>query len=182
SKTASRTPDFNPQGRLPKRPPFSTILVPDLKTDGVVGPRTRRALRIATSRLGRPRIEEGFALGRFGRFARDVQTGRDDTRKLGTTIGKAFGPLFRPLGTALPKEGRVENLAFQATVNDLGPKVFEPDAFKPILEDGLIGPKTETAFGAVLPAAGPDRFTSRFGHNLGFFDFDDFGRTGRAFP
>jgi len=104
-----------------------------------------------------------------------VQTGRDDTRKLGATIGKAFGPLFRPLGTALPKQGRGENLAFQATVNDLGPKVFEPDAFKPIREDGLIGPKTETAFNAVLPAAGPDRFTSRFGHNLGFFGFDDFG-------
>lgn len=62
----------------------------------------------------RPKIEEGFALGRFGRFAQDVQVGRDDTRKLGTTIGKAFGPLFRPLGTALPKEGKAENVAFQA--------------------------------------------------------------------
>lgn len=123
----------------------------------------------------RPKIEEGFALDRFGRFAQDVQVGRDDTRKLGTTIGNAFGPLFRPLGTALPKEGKAENVAFQATLNDLGPKVFEPDAFKPIREDGLIGPRTETAFNAVLPAAGPDKFTSRLGHNLGFFDFEDFG-------
>lgn len=153
----------------------SPDIVADLKTDGIVGPKTRRALRIATSRLGRTKIEEGFALGRFGRFARDVQVGRDDTCKLGATISKAFGPLFRPLGTALPKQGRGENLAFQATLNDLGPKVFEPDAFKPIREDGLIGPRTETAFNAVLPAAGPDRFTLRFGHNLGFFDFDDFG-------
>ena len=148
---------------------------PDLKTDGVVGPKTRRALRFATANLGRPKIKEGFALGRFGRFASDVQTGRDDTRKLGTTIDKSFGPLFRPLGTSLPKAGRAENAAFQATLNDLGPRVFERDVFKPIREDGLIGPRTETSFNAVLPAAGADRFTSRLGHNLGFFDFDDFG-------
>jgi hypothetical protein len=145
----------------------------DLKTDGIVGPKTCRALRFATSRLGAPKIEEGFALGRFERFARGVQTGRDDTRKLGATIGKTFGPLFRPLGTALPKQGKAENVAFQSTINDLGPKVFEPDAFMPIREDGLIGPRTETAFRAVLPAAEADRFTSRLGHNLGFFDFDD---------
>jgi len=56
---------------------------PDLKTDGVVGPKTRRALRFAATNLGRPKIEEGFALGRFGRFASDVQTGRDDTRQPG---------------------------------------------------------------------------------------------------
>ena len=52
-------------------------------------------------------------------------------------------------------------------------KTAEPAAFMPIRADGLIGPRTETAFRAVLPAAEADRFTSRLGHNLGFFDFDD---------
>ncbi|MDA1091368.1 MAG: hypothetical protein O3A85_13780, partial [Proteobacteria bacterium] len=148
---------------------------PDLKTDGVVGPKTRQALRIATSNFGRPKIEEGFALGRFGRFAQDVQTGRDDPRNLSKMVDTSFGPLLRPQGMALPKQGKPENRALQATLNDLGPRVFEPDGFKPILEDGLIGPKTEAAFRAILPAAGPEILTSRLGHNMGFFDFDDFG-------
>jgi hypothetical protein len=60
-------------------------------------------------------------------------------------------------------------------INDIGSNVFGRDAFKPIKEDGFTGPRTESALNTVLPAAGPDRFTSRLGHNLGFFDFDDFG-------
>jgi len=181
----NRTPGIIPDVPLSKRPPFSTILVSDLKADGIVGPKTRRALKLATSRLGTPKIEEGLALGRFGRFARDVQTGRDDTRKLGSTIVNAFGPLFGT-GKPLPKPGentgiplirpdlgRGENTALQATVNDLGLQSFGRDKFKPIKEDGFIGPKTESAFNTVLPAAGPDTFTSRLGHHLGFFDFDD---------
>ena len=31
----------------------------------------------------------------------------------------------------------------------------------------------EVGIDTVLPAAGPDRFTSRLGHNLGFFDLGD---------
>jgi len=122
------------------------------------------------------KVEEGFALGRFGRLARDIHSGRADTRSLKPVIDRSFGPLFRPKGTALPKQSKPENLAFQSTINDLGPKVFEYDAFKPIREDGLIGPRTESAFNAILPATGPDRFTSRLGHNLGFFD-DDYDLT-----
>jgi len=80
-------------------------LAHDLKTDGVVGPKTRRALRLAASKLGRPKVEEGFALGRFGNFARDLQTGRADTRSLKPTTDKAFGPLFRPAVKVVRKEG-----------------------------------------------------------------------------
>ncbi|MCH8236660.1 MAG: hypothetical protein IIC06_00645 [Proteobacteria bacterium] len=172
----ARTPGIVARPAKFRRPPFSTILVPELKTDGVVGPKTRRALRIATSRLGFPKIEEGLALGRFGQFAQDVQTGRDDTRKLDRTINKSFGPLFRDPRSPWqrPNHPTEENLSFQATVNDLGSNVFGRDRFKPIKEDGLIGPRTESAFNTVLPAAGPDRFTFRLGHNLGFFDFGGF--------
>ena len=155
-------------------------LTHDLKTDGVVGPKTRRALRLAATRLGRPKVEEGFALGRFGNFARDIHSGRADTRSLKPTIDKAFGPLFRSprAPRQQPSRPAEENLSFQATVNDLGSDVFGRDAFKPVKEDGFIGPKTESAFNSVLPAAGPDRFTSRLGHNLGFFDDNDFGDFG----
>ena len=158
----------------------TTPLAHDLKTDGVVGPKTRRALRIAATALGRPKIEEGFALGRFGNFARDIHSGRADTRSLKPTIDKAFGPLFRDPQSSRqsPSRPAEENLSFQATINDLGSDVFGREAFKPIREDGLIGPMTESAFNAVLPAAGPDRFTSRLGHNLGFFDDNDFGDFG----
>jgi len=87
--------------RSKKTPP----LAHDLKTVGVVGPKTRRALRLAASKLGRPKVEEGFALGRFGNFARDLQTGRADTRSLKPTIDKAFGPLFRPAVKVVRKKG-----------------------------------------------------------------------------
>jgi len=60
----------------------------------------------------------------------------------------------------------------QATINDLG-RDTHGNGFKPIKEDGDIGPKTETAFKQVLPAAGNDNFTSKLGENLGFFDDDD---------
>ena len=62
----------------------------------------------------------------------------------------------------------------QATINDLGGDTFG-NSFKPIKEDGDIGPKTETAFNQVLPAAGADSFTSKLGENFGFFDDDDEG-------
>ena len=162
--------------RRAKSSSLAAIHTTDLKTDGVVGPKTRRALRLAATTLGRPKIEEGFALGRFGNFARGIQSGRADTRSLKPTIDKAFGPLFRDPQSSRqsPSRPAEENLSFQATINDLGSDVFGREAFKPIREDGLIGPRTESAFNAVLPAAGPDRFTSRLGHNLGFFDDNDF--------
>ena len=160
-----------------KTPILAPGFFSNLKTDGVVGPKTRRALKIAASGLGRPKVEEGFALGRFGQFAKDLQTGRADGRDLKPIIEKSFGPLFRDPKAPRPRPNRPaeENLSFQSTINDLGFNAFGRDRFKPIKEDGFIGPRTESAFNAVLPAAGPDRFTSRFGHNLGFFDFDDFG-------
>ncbi len=136
---------------------------------------------------GNVTIGVGFKSDTEDDFAKDVRTGRDDTRALSKTIDTAFGPLFHPTVKVVRKEGitgrlplvgpetgRGENLAFQATVNDLGSDAFGRDKYKPIREDGFIGPKTETAFNRVLPAAGPDRFTSRLGHNLGFFDFGDF--------
>ena len=166
--------------RRAKSSSLAAIHTTDLKTDGVVGPKTRRALRIAATTLGRPKVEEGFALGRFGNFARGIQSGHTDTRSLKPTIDKAFGPLLRnpKAPRQHPSRPAEENLSFQATINDLGSDVFGRDAFKPIREDGLIGPMTESAFNAVLPAAGPDRFTSRLGHNLGFFDDNDFGDFG----
>ena len=151
----------------PKFPARILGIVPDLKTDGVVGPKTRRALRFATSRLGRPKIEEGFALGRFHEFARDGW--KQGFERLGKATEKSFAPLFRsPARPVRRPADRVENVTLQETLNDLGRSQFGLDQFKTLKLDGAIGPRTTETFGRLTDALGPERVTKRFGELLGF--------------
>ena len=53
-------------------------------------------------------------------------------------------------------------------INDLGRDAMA-GTFHPLVEDGIIGPKTEAAFHEVLKAAGPDRFVGTLGRGMGFF-------------
>ena len=156
-------------GQEAAKPPARTLgIVSEIKTDGIVGPKTRRALRFATSRLGRPKIEEGFALGRFNNFAREGR--KEGFGSLGEVTEKAFGPLFRGPGRQpKPPAGRLEAVTLQETLNDLGKTQFGNDRFKPLKLDGDIGPKTTDAFGQLTGALGPERLTERFGEFLGFF-------------
>lgn len=147
---------------------------PTLKVDGVPGPRTRRWLKAAATQLGAPKVEEGLALGRFAKVARDA-IARRNRGDVGPAVRDIFAPLFRTPDKPRSASGAEEESAFQATVNDLGEKALGRAKFKPLLEDGWFGPKTETAFRAVLPAAGADRFTTRFGQNLGFLGLDKEG-------
>jgi len=178
-------PTFNPDPGAPERQPLARIFVPELATDGVAGPKTRRALRLAAARFGAPKLAEGVALGRFETFARDIETGRASADELAPMAARVFGPLFRRVEraesdpeTRLPRpedpaRPTPEGLALQATINDLGASALGRERFRPILEDGVIGPKTTAAFREVLAAAGHGRFPSRLGHNLGFFDLGD---------
>ena len=139
-----------------------------LKEDGVPGPKTRANLRRAVAQLGAPRIEEGLALDRFNRFARDGQ--RKGFGRLGEITEKSFGPLFRGPGRE-PKTpaGRIEAVTLQETLNDLGKTQFGQDRFKPLKLDGDIGQKTTDVFSQIAGALGPEHVTNRFGEFLGFF-------------
>ena len=119
---------------------------PALRIDGVAGPRTRRALRIATARSGPEKVADGMALGRFSAFADAVKSGRADAGGLADLVGRNDAAL-----------------ALKSTVNGLGRRG------QPLRLDGRIGPKTTSAFVSTLAATGVDRLTRRFGHALGLY-------------
>ena len=142
-------------------------IVPELKQDGVLGPKTRGGLRQAVVRLGTPRVEEGMALGRFNAFARDGQ--KDGFGRLSEVTERSFAPLFRNSARPPKKPAeRIEALTLQETLNDLGGIQFDRDSFRPLTLDGDIGPETGRAFNQVAAAVGPHRLTERFGQFLGF--------------
>lgn len=164
-----RTPDFNPEvwrerlRRSGREEPYELFAgLQPLKDDGLPGPKTRTALRRVAAAWGRPGVEEGLALGRFDGFARNAEAGG-----LRTAAETAFASLF-PARAAWPGGPRPEGYGLQMTVNDLGQETMG-STFRPLKEDGDIGPKTEAAFHDVLWAAGPDRFVDRLGKRLGFF-------------
>jgi len=153
--------------KLSKKQGKVSPLFSELKDDGDSGPKTRAAFKRAAATLGAAKIKEGMALGRFKRIAEKPAFG-----ELRRQTEGAFGNLFRRPSAAPKPKVTDEGFGLQATINDLGRDTLG-NGFKPIKEDGDIGPKTESAFAQVLPAAGNDNFTSKLGENLGFFDDDD---------
>ncbi len=148
-----------------ERPSFSM-----LKEDGLFGTKTKSALKKTAAKHGAARAEEGLALGRFRDFARDSQK-KNEAGGLGKFTARTMSPLFRDPKAGLSEGSpRVESSVLQETVNDLGSSHFGRDKWKPLKEDGWIGPKSEDAFGKVARAAGPEKITERFGGFLGFFD------------
>src|SRR3546814_11494125 len=97
-----------------------------LKVDGVFGPKTKDALRRAVAGFGRANVENGMALARFDKFARQAQA-RDSADGLRDEAHAAFAPLFG--GGLSPHAGSRSKqpwgLALQDTVNDLGTEAFE---------------------------------------------------------
>ena len=168
-----RTPDFNPKswderrqaGREHTAFPLFGGPYP-LKEDGLVGPKTRSALRNAVAAWGKPRVEEGLALGRFDRFARSASAGQP-SGGLKSAAEKAFGPLF-PQRVTLPAEPRPEGYGLQMAINDLSRNAAARD-FRPLAEDGVIGPKTSEAFASTVRNTGADRFAEQLGKTMGFF-------------
>lgn len=149
---------LNGANPLPDRSPAygpATKLGP-IAEDGAYGPQTDFALKQATARLGRNKVEDGFALGRFNTFARTAQQSGNADGLEAATHG-AFGPLFQT-----PK---VEAGVLQETLNDLGAQAH--DDWEPLKVDNWIGPKTTEAFGKVLKSADADSMTTAFGRGLG---------------
>lgn len=133
--------------------PYTTL--EPVAEDGKYGPQTDFAMKHATARLGVPKVEEAFALGRFNAFARNAQqTGNADG--LEDKSHAIFGSLFRaPADAAAPK---VEGGVLQETLNDHGAD---------LKVDNWIGPKTTQAFGDILKDIDADAFTRSFGRGLG---------------
>jgi hypothetical protein len=145
----------------------SPLPIAKLLTDGIFGPKTRTALKQSVAGLGSDKVEEGLALGRFHDFAK--RTPNYGTKGLGRMTETAFGPLFRnPKKPVKVPTERLEATSLQESLNDLGGKSSGFKGWTPLRTDGQIGPKTQSAFGRVLTAAGPDRLTRIFGKNLGF--------------
>lgn len=131
-----------------------------LAEDGEYGPKTDFALKQSLGRHGAAKVDEAFALGRFGQFARVAQSRRDPAGLEGTVHG-ALGPLFRKGGDGPKVEGGV----LQDTLNQVGGDRF--DDWQELKVDDWVGPKTTAAFGRVLEAEDADQVTRRFGRNLG---------------
>lgn len=146
-------------------------LFADLKDDGDPGPKTRGALRAITTRLGPAKAEEALALGRFDALLRAMARG-EAAGDLRGEAEAAFARLFRdprrPAAGGRTEEGE----SIQMAVNDLGTGLLNADGFRPLREDGVIGPVTKDAFRRVLAASGPDRMLDAVGRNLGFYLFD----------
>lgn len=157
---------LNQSNPLPTRSPAYgpyTKLGP-VDEDGQYGPQTDFAVKHATARLGAPKVEEAFALGRFNTFARNAQSSGNTDGLENATHG-ALGSLFRnSRDTNAPK---VEGGVLQETLNGIGRQVH--DDWEKLKVDNWIGPKTTEAFGKVLKTEDADTFTSAFGRGLGFF-------------
>jgi hypothetical protein len=155
---------LNQSNPLPQRSPAYapyTKMGP-VDEDGKYGPQTDFALKQVTARLGAPKVEEAFALGRFNTFARNAQR-NGNPEGLEDKTHSIFGPLFR--NPADGKAPKIEGGVLQETLNDVGPK--HHDDWEPLKVDNWIGPKTADAFGKVLKAEDADTITGMFGRGLG---------------
>lgn len=140
---------------------------PRLKEDGVAGPKTQAATRTALAGLGSAKVKEAQALGSFAEAAKDKRA-RTEPAELKSAVEDGFAPLFGDKSfsdTSKPEEPTVYGTAFQGAVNDTGTQALG-ETFKPIKEDGVIGPKTTRAFNDVQAADGPglmDNMSKTFG-------------------
>lgn len=146
-------------------------LFADLRDDGDPGPKTRGALRAVTARLGPAKAEEALALGRFDTLLRAMARG-EAAGDLRGEAEAAFGRLFRDPRAHAGNRRTEEGESIQMAVNDLGAGLLNTDEFRPLREDGVIGPVTKDAFRRVLAASGPDRMLDAVGRNLGFYLFE----------
>lgn len=136
-----------------------------LKRDGIMGPKTKARLRQTVAKGGAGKVAEANALGRI----RNTAAGRwqsDPGRSLDQAVTRTVGPLYEDPDAVERRIGKPTGWkrAFQDTVND---SLAEAGQGTQLKTDGILGPKTSGAFIQAVQAEGPDRFTNRFGGNLG---------------
>ncbi|MGB0683867.1 MAG: hypothetical protein ACPGOV_14230 [Magnetovibrionaceae bacterium] len=164
---------------------------PMLAVDGQAGPKTRAALKNTLVQNKPSHVQDSVALASFKpTVQKAAQSGT--AHALNQATGKSFGGLFskpqaqQPNATTptKPKLGsgpttlgrRAEQsnplgLGLQIAVNfaaeDHG--LFASKAVEPLKEDGIVGPKTEAAFGKVAKEIGSDDMLDRIGQEMGLF-------------
>lgn len=159
-KILQRTLNGNPENKAAR-----------LKIDGVVGPRTRSALRSAITEQGSSDMSEAFALNRFKGFTGAVASGKRRVDDLPAEAKHSFADLY-PQPDPEDKNGdrdRPWSDGIQQTINQFASSTPELKAQKPLRLDAVIGPRTTGAFQALsrhVPAAD---FAMQLGRNLGFF-------------
>lgn len=127
-----------------------------LKEDGIIGPKTAQGLQKALVKEGTGKVSEALALGQFKETVKKAKTA--GPQNLAAELGATFSPL---IGNAKsPKQGfQPEGLVLQDTLNDLGEN---------LMDDGIVGPKTQAAFGRVAKSKPEDEIVAQFAHNLAF--------------
>jgi len=140
-----------------------------LKTDGLFGPKTKQSFRNNVAELGAPRVENALALGSFQNLLDNKRGPARGT--LGEVAHDSFSGLFQNDSPYKPadKSPTAWGLVVQDTINDVGAKTFGKGAFKPLKNDGWIGPKTAGAFDKVFKPTGMGGFMKSLSNNFGFF-------------
>lgn len=129
---------------------------PLLKEDGIIGPKTAQGVQTALVKEGTGKVSEALALGQFKETVKKAK--KDGPQNLAAELGATFSPLIA--NAKSPKEGfQPEGLALQDTLNDLGEN---------LKDDGIVGPKTQAAFGRVVKSKPEDQIVGQFAQNLGF--------------
>lgn len=139
-----------------------------LKTDGLFGPKTKQSFENAIAALGRPRIENALAMGSFQNLLEGK--GANVRENLAEAAHDSFSNLFENTSKfkAGDKSPKPWGMVLQDTINDVGSATFGRDAFKPLKDDGWIGPKTSSAFQKIFKPTGMSGFMKSLGSNFGF--------------
>jgi len=132
-----------------------------LKADGLFGPKTKQNFRNSVAEQGRPKVENALALGSFQNLLENKRG--ESLGNLGEVAHDSFSGLFQNASTFKPddKSPKPWGTVLQDTINDVGADSFGKNTFKPLKEDGWIGPKTSNAFDS--------GFMKSLGANFGFF-------------
>lgn len=130
-----------------------------LKVDGVVGPKTRAAIKDTIAENGSRQVAAAAALGRFKSFAKDAKVSPKEAGNLRAVVQSDIQPLLD--NPSAPSDRHEAPKALQRGLNILNPMTQ-------LKVDGDIGPKTTAAFQAALANADENAVTESIASSLGF--------------
>ena len=164
-------PGLGPETRIPllKRNLGHEAGIPSLKVDGVLGPKTRSALHRAIRTDGAKRIGQTVGLGHFQGLIEKTKAepGYAAGRLPQVMSGISAAPNRNPTGAEPPMASKPEVAALQAAMNAMGSEVAGTGGWRPLKEDGVLGPKTGRAFEVMAARSEPFDFARSFGRLFG---------------